>query len=227
MAKALPSGLSQADAIAEIEDSGLKVTGATDELKEFMAVFAPMSKKGKLGGDLRKKVRCGQISPKGSPPPPFPTPLLTSHAARHPATQGFNFADPNGNGLCSLAEIENFILQSLMQAYPKDKTKKDDKGQDLERGRDLFDAFRPCYIRAYTDAKVRPLAPRTDLARPHAHSSERGDAAATSSVDPPGTHSPTTTPTNVRLLPSGLPRTWSRRSLLPVVRCRVPLPLPE
>ena len=42
-----------------------------------------------------------------------------------------------------------------MQAYPKDKSQIDDKGDPLERGRDLFDAFRPCYIRAYTDAKVR------------------------------------------------------------------------
>ena len=32
---------------------------------------------------------------------------------------GFKFADPNGNGLCSLAEIENFVLQMLLRAYPK------------------------------------------------------------------------------------------------------------
>ena len=37
--------------------------------------------------------------------------------------------------------------------YPKDPSQTDDKGDPLERGRDLFDAFRPCYIRAYTDAK--------------------------------------------------------------------------
>ena len=30
---------------------------------------------------------------------------------------------------------------------------KDDKGNPLERGKDLFDAFRPCYIRAFNDAK--------------------------------------------------------------------------
>ena len=39
------------------------------------------------------------------------------------------------------------------QVYPKDNDQVDDKGDKLERGRDLFDAFRPCYIRAYTDAK--------------------------------------------------------------------------
>ena len=49
--------------------------------------------------------------------------------------------------------------------YPKDNTQKNDKGDPLEYGRDLFDAFRPCYIRAYTDAKVlgcvhRPIHPR-------------------------------------------------------------------
>ena len=40
-----------------------------------------------------------------------------------------------------------------MKAFPKDPTRKDKKGDPLEPGRDLFDAFRPCYIRAYTDAK--------------------------------------------------------------------------
>jgi len=66
---------------------------------------------------------------------------------------GFRLADPNGNGLCSLAEIETFVLQTLMKAYPKDKKKKDHRGHHLERGRDLFDAFRPSYIRAFNDAK--------------------------------------------------------------------------
>jgi hypothetical protein len=60
---------------------------------------------------------------------------------------GFRSADPNGNGLCSLAELEGFVLQKLLGAYPK--TKKD--GPEL--GRDLFDLYRPCYIRAFNDAK--------------------------------------------------------------------------
>ena len=67
--------------------------------------------------------------------------------------RGFKLADPNGNGLCSLAELETFVLQTLMAAYPKDPKKKDHRGDSLERGRDLFDAFRPSYIRAFTDAK--------------------------------------------------------------------------
>ena len=58
---------------------------------------------------------------------------------------GFRAADPNGNGLCSLAELETFILATLMKDYPKDG--------DTEKGRDLFDLFRPCYIRAFNDAK--------------------------------------------------------------------------
>ena len=61
--------------------------------------------------------------------------------------KGFKFADPNGNGLCSVAEIENFILMTLLAAFPK-KTK-----ADPDVGRDLFTAFRPVYIRAYNDAK--------------------------------------------------------------------------
>ena len=67
--------------------------------------------------------------------------------------RGFKLADPNGNGLCSLAELETFVLQTLMAAYPKDKTKFDERGDPLERGRDLWTAFRPSYIRAYDDAK--------------------------------------------------------------------------
>ena len=61
--------------------------------------------------------------------------------------EGFKLADPNGNGLCSLAELEGFALKTLLAAYPK-------KGRDeLDKGRDLWDAFRPCYIRAFNDAK--------------------------------------------------------------------------
>jgi len=62
--------------------------------------------------------------------------------------KGFRAADPNGNGLCSLAELEGFVLQTLLGAYPK-------KGKDEpEVGRDLFELYRPCYIRAFNDAKV-------------------------------------------------------------------------
>jgi hypothetical protein len=66
---------------------------------------------------------------------------------------GFSSADPNGNGLCSLAELEGFVLKALLAKFPKDMKKKDDDGNPQERGRDLFDAFRPCYIRAFSDAK--------------------------------------------------------------------------
>ena len=67
--------------------------------------------------------------------------------------KGFSLADPNGNGLVSLAEAEGFVQKTLLQAYPKDKSKKDDRGDPLEKGADLFDLFRPCYIRAFNDAK--------------------------------------------------------------------------
>ena len=67
--------------------------------------------------------------------------------------RGFTLADPNGNGLCSLAELEGFVLKALLAKFPKDVKKKDDSGKPQERGRDLFDAFRPCYIRAFSDAK--------------------------------------------------------------------------
>jgi len=63
--------------------------------------------------------------------------------------EGFISADPNGNGLCSLAELETYVTKTLVTKYPKVG-----KGKDMkEPGRDLFTAFRPCYIRAFTDAK--------------------------------------------------------------------------
>jgi hypothetical protein len=63
--------------------------------------------------------------------------------------EGFISADPNGNGLCSLAELETFVLKHLVAKYPRFG-----KGVDIfEPGKDLFDAFRPCYMRAFVDAK--------------------------------------------------------------------------
>lgn len=63
--------------------------------------------------------------------------------------EGFKAADPNGNGLCSLAELETFVMKQLVGKYPKTG-----KGKELkEPGRDLFDAFRPSYVRAFSDAK--------------------------------------------------------------------------
>ena len=65
-----------------------------------------------------------------------------SEEAKALRKRGFRLADPNGNGLCSLAEIETFVLQTLMSKFPKDPKKTDALGQPLERGRDLFTAFR-------------------------------------------------------------------------------------
>jgi hypothetical protein len=62
---------------------------------------------------------------------------------------GFIAADPNGNGLCSLAELETFVLKYLVAKYPRVG-----KGDDVvELGKNLFKEFRPCYMRAFTDAK--------------------------------------------------------------------------
>ena len=76
-----------------------------------------------------------------------------SDAAKALRKKGFRAADPNGNGLCSLAELEGFVLGTLVTKFPKDPKKKDHRGDPLEYGKDLFDAFRPSYIRAFNDAK--------------------------------------------------------------------------
>jgi len=52
-------------------------------------------------------------------------------------------------GLCSLAELEAFVLKALLQKYPKTG-----KGKDMKTpGQDIFKEFRPCYVRAFSDAK--------------------------------------------------------------------------
>mmetsp|Transcript_18798 Transcript_18798/g.25878 ORF Transcript_18798/g.25878 Transcript_18798/m.25878 type:complete len:287 (-) Transcript_18798:216-1076(-) len=56
--------------------------------------------------------------------------------------KGFLSADMNGNGECSLAELENYIMTTIMGS----KIEKD-------RKKNLFKAFRPSYIRAYNAAK--------------------------------------------------------------------------
>ena len=47
--------------------------------------------------------------------------------------EGFLAADPNGNGLCSLAELETFVLLTLLSKYPNSGKGKEFKapGKDL------------------------------------------------------------------------------------------------
>ena len=54
----------------------------------------------------------------------------------------FGKADPNGNGYCSLAELESFLMVVLKKKF------------DKEESNVLFRLFRPCYIRAFTEAKA-------------------------------------------------------------------------
>lgn len=60
---------------------------------------------------------------------------------------GWGIADPNGNGLCSLAELENFVKVKLSTQYPKKDSAKSTEGSEL------WAYFRPCYLRAFNDAK--------------------------------------------------------------------------
>ena len=65
----------------------------------------------------------------------------TTDGAKTLRIDAFRVADPNGNGLCSLAELEASTLKLLMAAYPR-------KGEE-EEGKDLWDAFRPSFVRAF------------------------------------------------------------------------------
>jgi hypothetical protein len=53
-----------------------------------------------------------------------------------------------GNGLCSLAELEAFVLQNLLSRFPNTGM----GNIHQTPGHDLFKAFRPCCIRAFKDA---------------------------------------------------------------------------
>lgn len=66
-------------------------------------------------------------------------------AAQELRKAAFRAADPNGNGLCSLAELDTWVMSVLMAKFPKKK--------DKEPGKDLWTAFRPSYIKAFNDAK--------------------------------------------------------------------------
>jgi len=57
---------------------------------------------------------------------------------------GFRLADPNGNGMCSLAELDCFVKTQLLSIYPENQGKV---------AKELYKYYRPCYIRAYNDAK--------------------------------------------------------------------------
>ncbi len=57
--------------------------------------------------------------------------------------QAWMVADPNGNGVCSLAEIDGWIQKTLLFDFGTNKDEADR----------LWRLFRPCYIRAFNDAK--------------------------------------------------------------------------
>jgi hypothetical protein len=73
-----------------------------------------------------------------------------ARAARVHAWQG---ADPNGNGQCSLAEIDGWIQKTLINY----KISLVPEGGDIEEAKkqadDIWKCYRPSYIRAFNDAK--------------------------------------------------------------------------
>jgi hypothetical protein len=66
--------------------------------------------------------------------------------------QQWRSADGNGNGFCSLSEIDAWIksvITHTIKATAKDKAERKQLAEEAER---LWSLFRPCYIRAFTDA---------------------------------------------------------------------------
>lgn len=76
--------------------------------------------------------------------------------ARAARAHAWNAADPNGNGHCSLAEIDGWIqktlitfLQAQVDAAPGDPAYAEAKS----KAEDIWKSYRPSYIRAFNDAK--------------------------------------------------------------------------
>lgn len=117
------------------EEGGTSSSSPRDKKSPVVAVDVAKSVGTSASKDLFDFVACFQVLGEKTP---------EGEKARK---VGFRAADPNGNGLCSLAELETFVMSSLMSKYPKNaKTK-------VEKGRDLWDLFRPSYIKAFQDAK--------------------------------------------------------------------------
>jgi hypothetical protein len=62
-------------------------------------------------------------------------------------------ADPNGNGHCSLAEIDGWIQKALIQYMVTTAGKDGDVKEARARADDIWKCYRPSYIRAFNDAK--------------------------------------------------------------------------
>jgi len=67
---------------------------------------------------------------------------VKSDAGKAKRAEQWPVADPNGNGFCSLAEIDGWVLKFLIATLGS-----------TDEGTRLWRAFRPSYIRAFNDAK--------------------------------------------------------------------------
>ena len=105
---------SGASAIADT-NSKIDGLGCSDACKKFLKVFASLAAKDAKKGGPFSKLR----------------------------NAAWSSLDANGNGLCSLAEVDGWILKTL---------RNDDDIQGLEAD-DIWKGFRPSYIRAFNDAK--------------------------------------------------------------------------
>ena len=147
--------------MAKANSIGLSVgKSASKEYFDFASVFEPMCADTPAGEKLREEGFLA-ADPNGE----------SNHAASlHPGcfkawvkrrTSGMTCSStcsfltssrflhfPIGNGLCSLAELETFLLKGLLTKFPNTG-----KGNARKTpGQDLWDAYRPCYIRAFKDA---------------------------------------------------------------------------
>lgn len=66
--------------------------------------------------------------------------------------KGWRMADPNGNGICSLAELDSFVKNMLITVNGR------------VQGTAIFKLFRPSIIRAYYDAKDYKADDGTNIA---------------------------------------------------------------
>merc|ERR1719487_1004850 len=112
----------------EVEDEDSKSSASKDAADSTEAQSPAPAATGETV-DLKVFVGCFEHLAKRSP---------ESKEARNKA---WNAADPNGNGFCSLAEIDGWVKKHLL-----------DNKMETEAAERLWKLYRPCYIRAFRDA---------------------------------------------------------------------------
>jgi len=123
---ALPDGGLARGGVARAPEAAAPAETMTQEPEAFIADIVPESPSADLAAFTSM----------------FAPLAVKSDAGKALRADQWPVADPNGNGFCSLAEIDGWVLKFLIATT-----------HDTDEGTRLWRVFRPSYIRAFNDAK--------------------------------------------------------------------------